>query len=95
MVSLFIQEHARARARAHACTCIHVHSQTLTINRSVVRMPEEKAVTYHYRVLRRPRVVAFSHANLHSLVQGGMVGGGGRGDRRQRARGKSENDVRK
>jgi len=41
-------------------------------------MPEEKAVTYHYRVLRRPRVVAFSHANLHSLVQGdGGVGGGG------------------
>lgn len=31
-------------------------------------MPEEKAVTYHYRVLRRPRVVAFSHANLRSLA---------------------------
>lgn len=48
-------------------------------------MPEEEAVTYHYRVLRRPRVVAFSHANLRSLAAprrgergGGMMGEGGR-----------------
>lgn len=32
-------------------------------------MPEEEAVTYHYRVLRRPRVVAFSHANLRGPLQ--------------------------
>jgi len=51
-------------------------------------MPAEEAVTYHYRVLRRPRVVAFSHANLRSLAapRRDEVTGG-------RAQGKSENDV--
>lgn len=53
-------------------------------------MPEEEAVTYHYRVLRRPRVVAFSHANLRSLAAprrgeaGAGKGGEGAGKKRKR-----------
>lgn len=71
---------ARIRVR------VRVH-WTLTINRSVVRMPEEEAVTYHYRVLRRPRVVAFSHANLRSLAapqRGEASAGDGAGKKRKR-----------
>lgn len=85
-VTLFIQGMRRA--------CVRVH-WTLTINRSVVRMPEEEAVTYHYRVLRRPRVVAFSHANLRSLAaprrdeaarRAGRRVGGREGGRREKAK---------
>lgn len=54
-------------------------------------MPEEEAVTYHYRVLRRPRVVAFSHANLRSLAaprrgEGGDGGWGREGAGKKRKR---------
>lgn len=52
-------------------------------------MPEEEAVTYHYRVLRRPRVVAFSHANLRSLAAPwrGEAGARGReGESREKAK---------
>lgn len=57
-------------------------------------MPEEEAVTYHYRVLRRPRVVAFSHANLRSLAQTSerkSRGGGGGGTEKAKTTYESNN----